>query len=59
MEIEKARDRIQAIEKNITDLIRDFEKEYDMCINRVGLERTYALGDRFGYLCRVNFDIRL
>lgn len=47
------------LEKGILKLIRDFEKEVDIRVNNVVLERYSELGSRFGYLQNIKVNVSL
>jgi len=47
------------MEKSISKLIRDFEREVNICVNNIVLERSSELGSRFGYLQNVKINVSL
>ncbi len=59
MDYTEVQNKALNIEKAILELIRDFEKEVNICVNDVVLERCSELGSRFGYLQNIKINVSL
>lgn len=57
--IEEMRKAKYELEKQILKLVKDFEIEYTVDVERVGLDYTRLVGDRYRVTCAVEVEVKI